>query len=81
MPNNLKHLREKAGYTQTEFAKLLGITVHHLNKIENDSKSKRNLTVHKAMRAAQILNVSLDEIFLNSDCSNWQGGIYESHYC
>jgi transcriptional regulator with XRE-family HTH domain len=68
MPHNLKKLREKAGYTQTEFAKLLGVTVSHLNKIENHGG--RNLTVHKAMKAAKILNVSLNDIFLNSDCSN-----------
>lgn len=68
MPNNLKKLREKAGYTQTEFAKLIGVTVSHLNKIENHGG--RNLTVHKAMRAAKILNVSLDQIFLNSNCSD-----------
>jgi transcriptional regulator with XRE-family HTH domain len=67
MPNNLKKLRENAGYTQTEFAKLLGVSLSHLNKIENHGG--RNLTVHKAMKAAQILNVSLNEIFLNSNCS------------
>lgn len=67
MPNNLKKLREEAGYTQTEFAKLLGITVHHLNKIENTSATQRNLTVHKAMKAAKILKVSLNDIFLNEN--------------
>jgi transcriptional regulator with XRE-family HTH domain len=68
MPNNLKSLRKQAGYTQKEFAKLLGISKFHLNKIENHSG--RNLTAHKAMKAAEILNVSLDEIFLSSNCSD-----------
>lgn len=62
--NNLKHLREDRGYTQSEFAKMLGISASHLNKIENNSRTRRNLTVPLALRAARILNVSLDDIFL-----------------
>jgi DNA-binding XRE family transcriptional regulator len=62
--NNLKHLREQKGISQVEFAKMLGISVFHLNKIENDSKSKKNLTIRIALKASKILNVSLDEIFL-----------------
>lgn len=64
MKNNLKQLREARGFTQREFAKMLEISVFHLNKIENDSKNKRNLTVPLAVKAAKILNVSLDDIFL-----------------
>lgn len=63
MSNNLKHLREQKGISQVEFAKMLGITVFHLNKIENDSRSKKNLTIRLALKAAEILNVSLDDIF------------------
>lgn len=64
MKNNLKHLRESKGITQTQFAKMLGVSTSHLNKIENNSKSRRNLTVSLAVKAAKILNVSLDDIFL-----------------
>jgi putative transcriptional regulator len=67
--NNLKHLREQKGFTQVEFAKKLGVTVYHLNKIENDSKSKKNLTLRVALRAAEILDVTLNDIFFDSDCS------------
>lgn len=64
MSNNLKKLREEKGMTQTELAKMLGISRFHLNKIENTSKNSRNLTASLALKAAKILNVSLDEIFL-----------------
>lgn len=64
MSNNLKRLREEQGFSQTEFAKLLGISKFHLNKIENTSSTGRNLTAHLALKAATILKVSLDQIFL-----------------
>lgn len=63
MSNNLKHLREQKGYTQMEFAKMIGVTVSHLNKVENSTFGK-TLTLKLALRAAGILGVSLDEIFL-----------------
>ena len=64
MSNNLKKLREAKGISQTDLAKMLGISDSHLNKVENESKTKRNLTASIAVRAAKILDVSLDQIFL-----------------
>lgn len=64
MSNNLKRLREERGITQKEFAKMLGVSVAHLNKIENNAKHSRNLTAARALKAAKLLNVSMDEIFL-----------------
>lgn len=64
MSNNLKQLREEKGFSQKELAELLGISVFHLNKIENESRTGRNLTVKLAIKAAEILKVSLDQIFL-----------------
>jgi DNA-binding XRE family transcriptional regulator len=64
MSNNLKKLREEKAISQTDFAKMLGISVSHLNKVENESKTKRNLTAPLALKAAKILDVSLDDIFL-----------------
>lgn len=64
MSNNLKKLREERNISQTELAKLLGVSVSHLNKIENSSKTQRNLTAPLAVKAAKILDVSLDDIFL-----------------
>jgi transcriptional regulator with XRE-family HTH domain len=65
MPNNLKHLREQRGISQKEFAEMLGISRFHLNKIENNSNTGRNLTAGLALKAAKILKVSLDQIFLD----------------
>lgn len=64
MSNNLKQLREAKGISQTDFAKMLGISRYHLNKVESDSKTNKNLTARLALRAAHILGVSLDDIFL-----------------
>ncbi|MCM3665551.1 helix-turn-helix transcriptional regulator [Mesobacillus subterraneus] len=60
--NELKKYRLEAGYSQKEFAEMLGITVTHLNRVENHLD--RNLSVPLATKAAQILNVPLDKIFL-----------------
>lgn len=65
MSNNLKRLREEKGFTQKEFARLLGVSVAHLSKIENNNKHSRNLTAARALRAAKLLDVSLDELFLD----------------
>jgi transcriptional regulator with XRE-family HTH domain len=64
MSNNLKKLRKERGISQTEFAKMLGISKYHLNKIESNSITRKNLTAALALKAADILEVSLDEIFL-----------------
>ena len=64
MSNNLKKFREEKGISQKEFAAMLGISVFHLNKIENESPTGRNLTAKLAIKAAEILKVSLDQIFL-----------------
>lgn len=64
MPINLKKLRETKGLKQQDMAKLLGYTVISYNKIEN---GKRGLPASKALKAAEILGCSLDEIFLPND--------------
>jgi transcriptional regulator with XRE-family HTH domain len=70
MTNNLKVLREQKGISQKEFAEMLGVSVYHLNKIENDSRTSRNLTVRMALKASKVLGVSLDQIFLHQDGQN-----------
>lgn len=62
MPTNIKRLREKAGYQQQEFARLIGYkSLAKYNEIE---QGKRGLPIAKAVKAAEILKCSLDEIFL-----------------
>ncbi|NHC17178.1 helix-turn-helix transcriptional regulator [Bacillus sp. MM2020_4] len=43
-------------------AKRLGYTVQSYNRVEN---GKRKLPIAKAMKAAEILGCSMDEIFFN----------------
>jgi putative transcriptional regulator len=59
--NNLKMYREQKQLTQEELATLLGYSVSGYRKIEQGS---RGLKAHKAMKAAEILGCSLNEIFL-----------------
>jgi transcriptional regulator with XRE-family HTH domain len=63
-PNNLKQIREVKKMTQEEFAVFLGYSVSGYRKIENGS---RGFKPHKAMKAAEILNCSLNDIFLPSN--------------
>ncbi|WP_226085679.1 helix-turn-helix transcriptional regulator [Mesobacillus sp. S13] len=60
--NNLKELRKAAGFSQVTFAQMLGVTASHLNRVENHLD--RNLSMDLAVKAAEILNVPLDKIFL-----------------
>lgn len=65
MPTNLKKIRESKGLTQQEMAKMLGYkSLSKYNEIEN---GHRALPVRKAILAAEILNCSMDEIFLPSN--------------
>lgn len=68
MPTNLKSIRKSKGLQQQEMAKLLGYTIPSYNKIEN---GERRLPIRKAMKAAEILGCSLDEIFLPSNSPKW----------
>lgn len=62
MATNLKRLREAKGIQQQEMAKMLGYTVISYNRVEN---GKRSLPIAKAVKAAEILGCTLDEIFFN----------------
>ena len=63
--HNLKKLRKEKGLKQKEMAELMGLNPTFYNKIERGND--KNLTVHKAMKAAEILGCTLDEIFLDSN--------------
>jgi transcriptional regulator with XRE-family HTH domain len=71
MSTNLKQIREASGLQQKEMAILLGYTVTSYNKIEN---GERRLPISKAIKAAEILKCSLDEIFLPSNFPKWTKG-------
>jgi transcriptional regulator with XRE-family HTH domain len=68
VPTNIKKLREAAGLQQQEMAKMLGYkSLAKYNEIE---QGKRGLPVAKAVKAAKILNCSLDQIFLPVNVPN-----------
>lgn len=61
----LKQLRKERGFTQQEFAYMLGYkSVSKYNEIENGNK---NLPVTRALIAKEILGCSLSDIFLPSN--------------
>jgi putative transcriptional regulator len=64
LSTNLKRIREEKGLQQQEMAKLLGYTVQSYNRVENGKKS---LPISKAIKAAEILNCSLDKIFFKQN--------------
>lgn len=67
LPNNIKHLREKANITQEELANRIGVSRTHMNKMEN---GKKKITMTNALRLAEIFNVTLNDIFLTSSGQN-----------
>jgi transcriptional regulator with XRE-family HTH domain len=59
--DNLKRFREEKGLTQEQMAKLLGYSLSGYRKIE---QGNRGLPIPKALKTAEILKCSLNEIFL-----------------
>jgi len=61
----LKQLREAKGYTQQDFARMIGYSsISKYNEIENGNK---NMPIARAMIAKEILGCSLEDIFLPSN--------------
>lgn len=68
IPNNIAKLREEKNISQIELANKLGITVFHMNKME---RHKKPVTTTTALRIAEVLSVTLNDIFLQWICSFW----------
>lgn len=60
--NNIRAIRNRKGLTQEDLARMLNISHFYLNRIEN---GQRKLAYPLASRIANILECSVDEIFLN----------------
>lgn len=69
--NNIAIIRERRGYSQQGFADKLGISGNWLNKIEN---GKKRPGLETLMRIAESLDVTLNDIFLDSNWSNQPKG-------
>lgn len=61
LSENLRRFREQKNLTQEEMAKLLHYSVQGYRKIE---QGQRGLPMYKALKAADALGCSLDDIFL-----------------
>ena len=59
----LKELREAQGYTQTSFAKAIGISRTHYCQIESGEKDP---SLKVSLRIKKQLGYSEDDIFFNS---------------
>lgn len=68
----IKHLREKKGYTQAEFGKLLGLSDKAVSTWENDTKTPRMSTLHKM---AEIFCVSTSYLVGEREPKNNKGAV------
>ena len=60
MGERLRKLRLKAGLTQVGISKLIGLDQSTYSKVE---KNKRCLSLNKGIKAALVLNTSLDYLY------------------
>lgn len=67
MLNKLRLAREKAGLTQSEMGRKLGLTLAGYRQKE---VGERKISVEEANKMVKILGTTLDEIFLNSNNQN-----------
>lgn len=61
---NLKFLRKSKGYSQSELAGLLGVTVAAVSAWELEQK---NPTADKLPEIAKILGCTIDELYASAD--------------
>jgi len=61
MKNKIKELRKQQNLRQEDIADILGVTRQTINAIENN---KYNPTLELAMKLAQLLNSTVEELFI-----------------
>lgn len=64
---NVKRLRRDKDFNQGELAKLSGLGVNLISKLERDGSDPKASTIYKLMEA---LDCTADQIFLDSEKSN-----------
>jgi transcriptional regulator with XRE-family HTH domain len=78
----LRFLRQKAGLTQRQLAKLLGYTDHsHITLIE---QNKRNPTVELVLKVSDMFDVTADQLIrdtLTLDADETTGGDDVPKHC
>lgn len=60
LTNNLKEIRLKSDFNQSEFARLCGVSRQTIHAIES---SKYTPSVELALKIAKILNIKVENIF------------------
>lgn len=65
MLNRLKDVREGAGWSQGELARLLGVSRQTINAVETD---KYDPSLPLALRMAKLFGVGVTDIFID----NWE---------
>ncbi|MGM9528493.1 MAG: helix-turn-helix domain-containing protein [Phascolarctobacterium sp.] len=61
---NIKFFRNNAGYTQQEFADMIGISLSYLSKIEANKCSK-SMSLSVINRMANVLKIDIQKLFEN----------------
>lgn len=61
METNLRPIRKKRKVTQTELARLTGLSRQYINQIENGKAS--NVSVNIALKIASALDVDVGDLF------------------
>lgn len=64
---NIKVARNACGYTQEILAEKAGISVEHITQVERGSKM---MSVHRLLRVADALHVSIDTLVYDKESSN-----------
>ena len=61
--NNLEKIRKSKEYTQSKLAELSGVNIRLIQKYENGERNFKNAKVQTAIKIADALQVTLDELF------------------
>lgn len=64
---NIKVARNACGYTQEILAEKAGISVEHITQVERGSKM---MSVHRLLRVADALHVSIDTLVYDKEANN-----------
>lgn len=64
--NNLAKIRNKKGYSQAKLSDLSGVNIRMIQKYESGERDFKKALVQTAIKIADALNVSLDELFMRS---------------
>ena len=66
MENRVKYHRERAGWSQGELARRLGVSRQTINAVETD---KYDPSLPLALRMAKLFDVQVDQLFID----HWDG--------